>query len=212
VERPFLTHIDHLKEIHMSIHAIRAGAAGLVLLVVAAACSSSNNAGGRPAPHASAQALSGWSVPAGADPERPWEAPAPSPPTTSGDAAPATTTTTMAEPPRCLRSSSVPAPALFEADSTELLPGAKDALDAAVRDLCVDQSQPLLVVGHTSSDGTDNETLSTRRAAAAGDYLRSLGFATVTTLGVGATQPIADNGTPEGRALNRRVVVSVAEG
>jgi outer membrane protein OmpA-like peptidoglycan-associated protein len=104
----------------------------------------------------------------------------------------------------------VPAPALFEADSAELLPGAKEVLDAAVRDLCIDMSQPLLVVGHTSSDGTDNQGLSERRAAAAGEYLRSLGFSAVTTVGVGSSEPIADDATPE-RRLNRRVVVSVAD-
>jgi len=69
----------------------------------------------------------------------------------------------------------------------------------------------LIIGGHTDSEGGDdyNLALSQRRAAAvvawltghqiAADRLQSEGF--------GETQPVADNATPAGRALNRRVEV-----
>jgi len=72
----------------------------------------------------------------------------------------------------------------------------------------------LKVVGHTDSQGAAayNQTLSERRAQSVADYMFELdptrkSFTTVE--GRGETQPIADNGTAEGRASNRRVVFEV---
>ncbi len=68
------------------------------------------------------------------------------------------------------------------------------------------------VVGHTDSTGPEafNQTLSERRAATVVTYLESRGIAAgrLKASGAGESQPIADNGTREGRALNRRVVLS----
>jgi len=68
------------------------------------------------------------------------------------------------------------------------------------------------IEGHTDSVGSDayNQGLSERRAQAVVDYLASKGLdrGRATVVGRGETQPIADNGTPEGRAQNRRVVIS----
>jgi OOP family OmpA-OmpF porin len=65
------------------------------------------------------------------------------------------------------------------------------------------------VIGHTDSTGaaTYNQTLSERRAKAVADYLISQGVngALFSTQGMGESSPIADNGTAEGRAQNRRV-------
>ncbi len=64
------------------------------------------------------------------------------------------------------------------------------------------------VQGHTDSTGTYeyNQTLSEKRAASVADYLRAHGIGSVriTTKGFGKTAPKYDNGTPEGRAQNRR--------
>lgn len=65
------------------------------------------------------------------------------------------------------------------------------------------------IVGHTDSTGSleKNMELSWRRANAVAQYLKSRGIPAerLRVVGVGPAQPIADNRTPEGRALNRRV-------
>ena len=67
--------------------------------------------------------------------------------------------------------------------------------------------------GHTDSTGSAafNQSLSERRAAAVSDWLGGHGVdpATLTQTGYGASRPVADNGTPEGRQANRRVEVVV---
>ncbi len=69
------------------------------------------------------------------------------------------------------------------------------------------------VAGHTDSVGSDsyNHKLSERRAAAVADYLRSKGVkdARIEVIGFGETLPVADNNTPEGRAQNRRVELTL---
>ena len=69
------------------------------------------------------------------------------------------------------------------------------------------------VVGHTDSTGSDaiNQPLSEKRAASVGAYLQSRGVIPqrLATSGVGSRYPIADNGTAEGRALNRRVEITL---
>ncbi|NCF30887.1 MAG: OmpA family protein [Bacteroidetes bacterium] len=67
----------------------------------------------------------------------------------------------------------------------------------------------LVIEGHTSSDGEAeaNLALSQNRAAAVKAFLVNLGVNPdrLKTEGYGEERPIADNETPEGRALNRRV-------
>ena len=69
------------------------------------------------------------------------------------------------------------------------------------------------VVGHTDSTGSDtiNQPLSEDRAASVGAYLTSRGVIPqrVATAGVGSRYPIAGNDTAEGRALNRRVEITL---
>jgi outer membrane protein OmpA-like peptidoglycan-associated protein len=65
--------------------------------------------------------------------------------------------------------------------------------------------------GHTDSVGSDayNQALSERRARAVVDFLAAQGVdaSRIRAVGRGESQPIADNGTEEGRAQNRRVVL-----
>jgi outer membrane protein OmpA-like peptidoglycan-associated protein len=67
------------------------------------------------------------------------------------------------------------------------------------------------VVGHTDSTGRYdyNQTLSERRAGSVASYLESREVleARLLVSGVGPNRPIADNATPDGRALNRRVEI-----
>ena len=67
------------------------------------------------------------------------------------------------------------------------------------------------VLGQTDSTGSAefNQGLSERRASSVASYLKSREVLPerIYTQGMGLTQPIADNDTPEGRALNRRVEI-----
>ncbi|MEL8056279.1 MAG: OmpA family protein [Pseudomonadota bacterium] len=67
------------------------------------------------------------------------------------------------------------------------------------------------VVGHASSDGSDdyNQELSERRANSVRSYLINSGVQSVRlqAIGMGETQPIADNATQAGREANRRVEI-----
>lgn len=71
----------------------------------------------------------------------------------------------------------------------------------------------LVVTGYTDATGTDavNLPLSASRAKAAAEELVSAGLpaTAVTTKGAGAANPVADNSTAAGRAMNRRVDVTV---
>ena len=66
------------------------------------------------------------------------------------------------------------------------------------------------IEGHTDSQGDEahNQDLSNRRAEAVKVYLvemHKVDSSRLATTGFGEGQPVADNGTPEGRAQNRRV-------
>ncbi len=69
------------------------------------------------------------------------------------------------------------------------------------------------VAGHTDNTGNHayNLGLSTRRATAVADYLRAQGVqpARLYVNGYGPDYPIADNGTAEGRQMNRRVEITL---
>ncbi len=65
--------------------------------------------------------------------------------------------------------------------------------------------------GHTDSTGAEsyNQTLSEARASSVARYLESQKVVPqrIVTRGMGESQPIADNDTPAGRSLNRRVEI-----
>lgn len=70
-----------------------------------------------------------------------------------------------------------------------------------------------LIEGHTDSDGSNamNQTLSENRAAAVKNYLVENGIAAdrLKSTGFGETKPIATNKTAKGKAMNRRVEISL---
>lgn len=72
----------------------------------------------------------------------------------------------------------------------------------------------ITIVGHTDSSGSAaaNQALSRDRAQSARDYLiaRGVAITRLRTEGRGASEPLADNSTPEGRAQNRRITLFIA--
>lgn len=103
---------------------------------------------------------------------------------------------------------------LFASAKSELLPSAQAKLNEVASALT--QEDPLsnmVVEGHTDSRGgaSYNQNLSQRRAQTVRDYLVMRGVAAdrITAQGFGETRAIADNGSPEGRANNRRVEIVI---
>lgn len=98
---------------------------------------------------------------------------------------------------------------LFGYDKSDLTSTAQANLDKLVTILKDYPDTNIEVQGHTDSKGSDNYNmkLSERRASAVSAYLRNKGVASsrLTTKGYGETAPVADNGSDDGRAQNRRV-------
>lgn len=85
----------------------------------------------------------------------------------------------------------------------------KLALDKLVKIFSEYPETNLLIEGHTDDVGKDNYNLglSQKRAEAVANYLKATGLpsARLITKWYGETQPVSDNSTAEGKALNRRV-------
>lgn len=108
---------------------------------------------------------------------------------------------------------SLPAPLLFPFDSDVIAPGAHDTLTRVGRELKELGIERALVRGHTDSVGTNeyNLALSKRRADAVAKVLVDGGYPAdkIDAKGLAASVPVTDNGSAEGRAKNRRVVIIV---
>jgi len=95
----------------------------------------------------------------------------------------------------------------FATDSAELTPAGRKVLDD-VASILKRLPGRVEISGHTDSTGNDahNLELSGRRAESAARYLVSRGIdaARLTTVGYGATRPVASNATDEGKQANRR--------
>ncbi|MEB8344802.1 OmpA family protein [Flavobacteriaceae bacterium KMM 6898] len=98
---------------------------------------------------------------------------------------------------------------LFEFDRSHLLETEKKGINALYAYLLVNNSFKVMIKGHTDKIGSSNynKKLSTKRAEAVAMYLMKLGLQKERIIwnGFGATRPIGDNGTEEGRQRNRRV-------
>jgi outer membrane protein OmpA-like peptidoglycan-associated protein len=103
----------------------------------------------------------------------------------------------------------------FQFDSAKLTPADKDVLNTIATRLKQESSSAqLTVTGHTDSVGSDayNQKLSDRRAHSVVEYLISQGVprsSFVSVTGAGESQPVADNKTADGRALNRRTEIKI---
>ena len=96
----------------------------------------------------------------------------------------------------------------FETNSFELKLESTAELNKIIQFLNDNPNLKIEISGHTDNVGGDvvNQKLSENRAKAVVDYLVSKGISATRLIskGYGKTQPIANNNTEEGRALNRR--------
>ena len=103
----------------------------------------------------------------------------------------------------------IPSNVSFDSGKSVLKPALLPVLDSVARALNQHPELRAKAIGYTDSSGSDaiNMPLSRDRANAVTHYLASQGVAAdrLSIEGRGAANPIADNSTPEGRALNRRV-------
>lgn len=97
----------------------------------------------------------------------------------------------------------------FDTGKAVLRPESDKVLSQIAALLAQNPSWKLRVEGHTDNVGSDaaNIALSEQRAGAVVDWLTRHGVdrARLTSLGLGDSSPVADNGSEEGRSLNRRV-------
>lgn len=99
---------------------------------------------------------------------------------------------------------------LFDTGSSIIQPQSYGVLRQIYQVLQQDKKMKLNIIGHTDSDGNDatNMSLSKQRAAAVKKALiTTYGISNdrLSTDGKGATAPLSDNTTPNGKAQNRRV-------
>ncbi|VAX70148.1 OmpA/MotB domain-containing protein [Enterobacter cloacae] len=114
------------------------------------------------------------------------------------------------------------APKIIRLDSMSLFDTGKWALKPGTTKLLVNslvgiKAKPgwlIVVAGHTDSTGDDqsNQVLSLKRAESVRDWMRDTGDVPESCFavqGYGESRPVATNDTAEGRALNRRVEISL---
>jgi chemotaxis protein MotB len=110
---------------------------------------------------------------------------------------------------------------LFKSGSWEMSDRGKDIIGKLAQKLAPTQQNKLMVSGYTDNAPigpglkkrgvTSNQELSQKRADAVMEFLISRGVKpdNVAARGFGDADPVAQNDTPQGRAQNRRLVLSV---
>ncbi len=96
----------------------------------------------------------------------------------------------------------------------ELTAAGKGTLDRVAALIEKQPGRKVVVRGHTDNIGSEavNKTVSEKRAQKVKEYLvltKNIDPAQITALGLGPSQPAANNGTEAGRALNRRVEIAL---
>ena len=97
----------------------------------------------------------------------------------------------------------------FDSGSSNLRENSKLILKEIAASISKLGEKTVEIVGHTDNEGNPNNNLilSRARAEAVRQYLASLGIplSQMTTIGMGASQPIASNDEADGRRRNRRI-------
>lgn len=103
----------------------------------------------------------------------------------------------------------------FASDSAVLTTGAQGRLAPLASYMAKQPESRIQIAGHTDSQGDDayNQALSARRAESVGAYLISTGVNAnrIQTVGHGESMPLSPNDTAAGRAINRRVEVTILD-
>jgi outer membrane protein OmpA-like peptidoglycan-associated protein len=107
----------------------------------------------------------------------------------------------------------LPQDILFATDSATLTGGLRSDLTALAASMNRYPDTTINVIGHADNTGSAayNQDLSARRAQAVSSVLIQSGVAPnrIRSIGRGEAAPIASNLTPEGRAQNRRVEITI---
>ncbi len=107
----------------------------------------------------------------------------------------------------------IPGNVTFAFDSAKLNPQFNPVLDKVAQTLTEFNQTVIQVAGHTDSTGSHayNMNLSEQRALSVKNYLAGRGVPAqrMHTVGAGPDYPVASNDTPEGRAQNRRVEITI---
>ena len=103
----------------------------------------------------------------------------------------------------------------FASASDVLTAGAQGRLTPLATFLAKQPEARIRIAGHTDSQGAEsyNQDLSARRANSVGAYLTSTGVdaGRINTVGLGESVPLSSNATAAGRAINRRVEITVLD-
>lgn len=109
----------------------------------------------------------------------------------------------------------IPSDISFDSGSYQIKSSLRPILDRFAVTLNQNPVTTVRIIGHTDNRGSDavNNPLSVNRADATRDYLvtRGVMLNRIAIDGRGSREPIADNSTAQGRAMNRRVEIFVAE-
>ncbi|MBN2011034.1 OmpA family protein [candidate division KSB1 bacterium] len=101
----------------------------------------------------------------------------------------------------------------FAFDKSDLLPVSYPVLDKTANLLNMKPDVKVEIKGYTDYIGTDayNQELSVDRAETVKAYLvyKRVAASRLTTVGYGENNPVEDNSTEEGRAMNRRIVFRI---
>ncbi len=117
--------------------------------------------------------------------------------------------TIQIEPPKTYTLKNV----LFDTGKSTLKLSSYEALNDLYEVMKLKETLVVEIAGHTDSTASaeTNQKLSENRAQTVRNYLIKKGIREdrITAVGYGETQPVADNGTEEGRQKNRRTEVRI---
>ena len=106
-------------------------------------------------------------------------------------------------------------PVFFESGKSDVTPESSSAIDDLFKQMSSQKDMNIEIGAHTDNIGSEtyNQQLSQQRAASIRNHLIKKGIdgKRIIAKGYGESKPIGDNNTEEGRALNRRVEITVTQ-